>query len=434
MKNSIITIKNLSKFFKVPHEKRDTLKSYFTNPFKRISYEKFFALSDINLEIKEGEFVGFLGKNGSGKSTLLKLIASIYAPTSGKLKVHGSLVPFLELGVGFNQELTGRENIFLNGTILGMSRNYLEKKFDEIVDFAEISDFIDLQLKNYSSGMRMRLAFSIAIQSKADIFLLDEVLAVGDSAFQKKSLAKMRELLGSGATVLYVSHSMETVEKYCNRVVVIEGGKIIYDGETKKGIRAYQLSLLSEQQKTEFLRAEASINKYRESQGKKAKLMTLDKLDTVEALNVDRGDGRADILEVKMYGEKGKETKTLTIGEEFKVEVKFRVNNTIRMPSVGVSFRNNPAYPLFGIWSKLKLHNKEVEKLQRGEVVTATFTSKNLVNPGVYDLQVQVSDRSTKTAVSLYLSYFKFSVIGPDDDYWGMIYNKPKFEFKLEKS
>ena len=259
MEAPIIEIKNLNKVFKVPHEKRETLKSYFINPFKRVKYQEFYALRDVNISINEGEFIGFLGRNGSGKSTLLKMIASIYSPSKGSVKVRGSLVPFLELGVGFNQELTGRENIFLNGTILGMSRKYLEAKFDEIVNFAEIGEFLDLQLKNYSSGMRIRLAFSIAVQSKADIFLLDEVLAVGDSAFQKKSLAKMRELLSRGATVLFVSHDTDSIERYCNRVYVIDHGEVKYEGETREGIRQYQLSLMNDEQRSEFLKAEKEI-------------------------------------------------------------------------------------------------------------------------------------------------------------------------------
>lgn len=241
----IITVDHVSKIFEIPHEKRNTLKSYFMNPFRKIGKEKFHALNDISFNVKEGEFVGIIGRNGSGKSTLLKMLAQVYEPTTGKISITGSLVPFLELGVGFNPELTGRENIFLNGTILGMSKKYLWSKFDEIVDFAEIRDFLDLQVKNYSSGMIVRLAFSIAVQAKADIYLLDEILAVGDAGFQKKSLAKMEELLKSGATVVLVTHSISDIKNYCDRVIYLIKGQMVYDGEVNEGINLYMKEIES---------------------------------------------------------------------------------------------------------------------------------------------------------------------------------------------
>lgn len=237
--NSVIEVKDLVKTFEIPHEKRDTFKSWFVNPFRKIKKEKFNALNGISFDIKEGEFVGIIGRNGSGKSTLLKLLAQIYEPTSGSIKINGEVIPFLELGVGFNPELSGRENIFLNGTILGMSKKSLWKKYDEIVEFSEIGQFIDLPIKNYSSGMVIRLAFSIAIQARAEIYLMDEVLAVGDGAFQKKSLNKMEELLNSGATILFVSHTMASIEKYCKRVIYLKNGLVAYDGEIRQGVDMY---------------------------------------------------------------------------------------------------------------------------------------------------------------------------------------------------
>jgi ABC-2 type transport system ATP-binding protein len=237
---TVITVDHVTKIFEIPHEKRNTLKSIFMNPFRKVEMQKYNALDDVTFDVKEGEFVGIIGRNGSGKSTMLKMLAQIYEPTSGSINVIGESVPFLELGVGFNPELSGKENIFLNGTILGMSKKYLWSKYDEIVAFSEIGEFIDLQVKNYSSGMMIRLAFSIAMQAKADIYIMDEVLAVGDGAFQKKSLAKMESLLKSGATIVYVSHSMETIRKYCNRVIVMERGKMVYDGSVEEGVKLYE--------------------------------------------------------------------------------------------------------------------------------------------------------------------------------------------------
>lgn len=240
MDKPIIEVKNLNKVFEIPHEQRNTIKSYFLNPFKKVKKEKFYALNDVSFSINKGDFVGIIGRNGSGKSTLLKIMAGIFEPSKGKVSVRGTLVPFLELGVGFNPELTGRENIFLNGIILGMTKKYVESKFDEIVDFAEIRDFIDLQVKNYSSGMVMRLAFAVAMEAKADIYLLDEVLSVGDVGFKKKSLEKMLELLSNGSTGILVSHSIKDVRDHCSRVIMLKDGAIVYDGPTEEGLEKYE--------------------------------------------------------------------------------------------------------------------------------------------------------------------------------------------------
>lgn len=243
MDKPIIEVENVSKIFEIPHESRNTLKSYFLHPFKRVGKERFYALKNVDFKINQGDFVGVIGRNGSGKSTLLKILAGIFEPTKGKVHVNGTLVPFLELGVGFNPELTGRENIFLNGIILGMTRKYVESKFDEIVDFAEIRDFIDLQVKNYSSGMVIRLAFAIAVEARADIYLLDEVLSVGDAGFQKKSLEKMLSLLSNGATGILVSHNIQDVKKYCNRVVLLKEGEVFFDGPTEEGIKIFETQM-----------------------------------------------------------------------------------------------------------------------------------------------------------------------------------------------
>lgn len=243
MDEPIIEVKNLSKVFEIPHERRNTLKSYFLNPFKKNEKERFYALKSLDFKVNKGDFIGIVGRNGSGKSTLLKILAGIFEPTKGKVEVNGTLVPFLELGVGFNPELTGRENIYLNGIILGMTKKYVESKFEQIVDFAEFRDFIDLQVKNYSSGMVIRLAFAIAMEARADIYLLDEILSVGDAAFQKKSLEKMLGLLSDGATGILVTHNIEDVKRYCNRVIMIQKGEVVYDGDVKGGVEKYESSL-----------------------------------------------------------------------------------------------------------------------------------------------------------------------------------------------
>ncbi len=239
--NTVIQITNVSKTFTFSHERRDSIVEYITNPLKslRTPREEFTILKDVNFGIKKGEFVGIMGKNGSGKSTLLKILANIYLPTTGKVEVNGKLIPFLELGVGFNMELSGRDNIYFNGIILGMSKKYLKAKFDEIVAFAELERFIDLPLKNYSSGMQVRLAFSIAIMAEADIYLLDEVLAVGDVQFQAKCLAVFDRFIKAGKTIVLVTHSSELVSKYCERALFIENGSVLTALSKEEVIQKY---------------------------------------------------------------------------------------------------------------------------------------------------------------------------------------------------
>lgn len=226
MPNIAIKIENISKSFRIPQENRNTLREHFWNLFHPTKYKKFEVLKSISLRIEKGQWLGIIGNNGSGKSTLLKIIAGIYEPDEGKIKINGRLVPFLELGVGFNPELSARENIFLNGTILGVTRKELEKKFDQIVDFAEIRQFLDLPLKNFSSGMQVRLAFAIAIQAEADIYLLDEVLAVGDMIFQKKCKKVFYELKHQKKTVIFVSHNINEIKNFCDKIAWLERGKI----------------------------------------------------------------------------------------------------------------------------------------------------------------------------------------------------------------
>ena len=202
--------------------------------------ERFLALDDINFEVKKGEAVGIIGHNGAGKSTLLKLLSRVTAPTSGKISIDGRIASMLEVGTGFHPELTGRENVYMNGAILGMTRAEIDKKFDEIVEFSEVAKFIDTPVKRYSSGMYVKLAFSVAAHLDSEIMIMDEVLAVGDMAFQKKCLTKMREAAKvEGRTVLYVSHNMNTIRQLCDRCIVMDHGHVIYDGEVEEAIDIY---------------------------------------------------------------------------------------------------------------------------------------------------------------------------------------------------
>jgi len=227
MDENAIIVHDVSKTFKLPHEKHSSIKSLFVNMFRKSrTFEKQKVLNGVSFEIKKGEFFGIVGRNGSGKSTLLKLLAGIYSPDSGSIDVRGKLTPFIELGVGFNPELTGRENVYLNGALLGFDRRQMDKMYDDIVEFAELKKFMDQKLKNYSSGMQVRLAFSIAIRAQSDILLIDEVLAVGDNAFQAKCYEYFRTLKVNNKTVIFVSHDMHSVQDFCDRALLIDKGKV----------------------------------------------------------------------------------------------------------------------------------------------------------------------------------------------------------------
>lgn len=225
--SEMVVAKNIVKSFKIPLEGSSGLKQKLINAVKgRRGYRTFTPLNDISFTVNEGDFFGIVGKNGSGKSTLLKTIAGIYEPNSGSINVNGTLVPFIELGVGFNPELTGKENVYLNGALLGFSRKEISAMYNEIVDFAELHEFMEERLKNYSSGMQVRLAFSIAIKAKGDILLLDEVLAVGDAAFQQKCFDYFEQLKKEKKTIIIVTHDMNAVKRFCNRALIIRDGVI----------------------------------------------------------------------------------------------------------------------------------------------------------------------------------------------------------------
>ena len=235
----MISVKNLYKSFRLPTERAWGLKQALFNRLKGVKgYKEQKVLNGISFDVHRGDFIGIVGRNGSGKSTLLKTIAKIYFPEKGSVEINGTLVPFIELGVGFNPELSGRENIYLNGALLGFSNKEMDEMYDEIVKFAELEEFMDQKLKNFSSGMQVRLAFSIAIRAKGDILLLDEVLAVGDAAFQQKCNDYFKAIKGN-QTVVLVTHSMENVKKYCNRAILIEDGKITLEGNPQKVAEAY---------------------------------------------------------------------------------------------------------------------------------------------------------------------------------------------------
>ena len=243
-KKTVLKVDQVSMLFNLSPEKVDNIKEFFIKKITgKINYQEFWALTDVSFELKEGERLGILGFNGAGKSTLLKTIAGVLKPTKGSITTKGKIVPLLELGAGFDQQYTGAENIFLYGAVLGYSKDFIKEKFDEIVEFSELGDFINVPLKNYSSGMKARLGFSIATVVEPEILILDEVLSVGDAKFRKKSEKKIMSMFEKGVTVLFVSHSLEQVKRLCDKAIILEKGKVIAAGTVEEVSKIYEQKL-----------------------------------------------------------------------------------------------------------------------------------------------------------------------------------------------
>ncbi len=260
-KNIAVSVTQVSKSFRLPTESTSSLKRTMTNYFKKIKgYREQKVLRDISFEVEKGDFMGIVGRNGSGKSTLLKIISQIYIPEHGTVKIDGNLVSFIELGVGFNPELTGKENIYLNGALLGFSKKEIDLMYDDIVSFAELQDFMNQKLKNYSSGMQVRLAFSVAIQAKSDILVLDEVLAVGDESFQRKCNDYFMQARKEEKTIILVTHSMDAVRKYCNKALLIDQGEIKIFGTPDDVANQYSLDNVIEKGSVTVIEGDKSTN------------------------------------------------------------------------------------------------------------------------------------------------------------------------------
>lgn len=355
-----IKVNHVSKSFKLPHDRATSIKGNLINVLKkRHGYELQHALHDIDFEVKEGEFFGIVGKNGGGKSTLLKIISGIYTPTKGNVETSGKLTPFIELGVGFNPELTGRENVFLNGALLGFNRSEMEAMYDDIVEFAELTRFMDQKLKNYSSGMQVRLAFSIAIRAESDILVMDEVLAVGDAAFQKKCFDIFRELKKQKRTIILVTHDMANVEKFCDRVLVIDKGK--------------QLGIVTPSEAS-TLYARLNVN---------------ENLVQKDAEGNERiGTGEVMVEKVR-FSSNGKPTKVLTTGAEFTLHLKLRrkAEGGNKLVNYGLAFYDSDDRVIAG--------PNNLQQAINSSTTEVTFTVSSLpLAPGEYKLTTALYDEN----------------------------------------
>lgn len=252
---NVVELSNIKKTFRVPHEKRNRFREHLTAFFKKQPSDMIVAADNLSLSVPEGQFLGIIGPNGAGKSTLLKLMANVLYPERGQISVSGRVAPFLELGVGFQPQLSGRDNVFFYGVLLGLSREEVRRRFDTIVAFAELEGYMEQLVKNYSTGMQMRLAFAITSHVDADVVLIDEVLAVGDEHFQQKCLGYMDTLRRQNKTIIFVSHDLVAIERHCDRVLVLDNGTIVKDGDPKRSIDFYKAHLHKKEGKEEIRRS-----------------------------------------------------------------------------------------------------------------------------------------------------------------------------------
>ncbi len=399
MKDVAVSVSHVSKDFKLPHERRNSLKEHALS-FHKQTFEKFHALSDIDFEVKRGEFFGIVGRNGSGKSTLLKIIGGIYQPTTGKVKVNGTLTPFIELGIGFNPELTGRENVFLNGAILGLTRKEIKAKYNEIVDFAELEKFMDQKLKNYSSGMQVRLAFSIAMQAHNDILLIDEVLAVGDERFQRKCLNIFDAMKkDKSKTIIFVSHDMQTVQRFCDRVLVIHDSTTKFIGDPSRAAIEYKkLNFPDMVQETNTDSDSIARKDQRPGTGK----IRISKFDVLDA------DGKSDRI--------------ISFGKPFTVSFAYEATENIDDVVFGVGLKNDKNDSIYGPNTEESRFQMNIRQGQ-GQI---TMTVKdNIFSPGYYTLDAGFFDADNTTCHDFISVKDALTFVGVERH--GYVYVEPKW-------
>lgn len=377
-----VEIKDVSKMFKLYHENVRSLKEKVLF-FNKRGYEEFWALKDINIDVEKGETLGIIGANGSGKSTLLKMTTRILYPTRGRVITSGSIAALLELGAGFQPDLTGRENVYLNASILGFSKREVDKRFDEIVAFAEMERFIDNHVRNYSSGMYVRLGFAVAISVDPEILIIDEVLAVGDEAFQRKCIERIEEIQQSGRTIIFVTHNVEITREICSRVVMLEDGKIVREGRPREVVNYYH-----------------------------------QKMESAEMERAERGNRRMEVLGVALLNEKEEGVNDFSTGEDLKIRVAYRANEPTDDPVFGFSIDDYRGFTAYGTNTRLKGMNLGTVK---GEGFVQ-FDLKSLpLLEGRYLVSVAIHSRDESVVYHWLDRYYPFDVHSEINDA-GLLY------------
>ncbi len=352
---------------------------------------EFTALKDITFEVNKGDFFGIVGRNGCGKSTLLKILAGVYTPTRGEVGINGNLTPFIELGVGFNPELSGRDNVFLNGALLGFSRRHMEEMYNDIVDFAELHDFMETKLKNYSSGMQVRLAFSIAIRAKSDILLIDEVLAVGDAAFQQKCFEYFRNLKENRHTVVLVSHDRSVIEQYCTKAILIDDKKLVAKGRPVDVFNKYEKIIQKQVEGSESVKdLNSSVSNKR--------LVT----------------GQAEIIKLTINSNKAKSV-VLTPNNVINLTIEVVAKDTIIEPVYGIIVARKGEFPIFA--TNTIISGSKTKSLNPGDVQTVKFVFNNVFRNGTYYISPAVATFDVASMIDWRDNMGKFTVVGQKNTY-----------------
>ncbi len=355
MSENAISVKNIHKMYKLYGSKMDRIYDALGLSFVS-KYKKHNALNGVSFDVAKGECIGIIGTNGAGKSTILKIITGVVSPTSGEVEVNGRISALLELGAGFNQEYTGIENIYLNGTMIGMSKEEVDEKLDDILKFADIGEYVYQPVKTYSSGMFVRLAFAVAINVDPEILIVDEALSVGDVFFQAKCYQKFEEFKNAGKTILFVSHDLSSIEKYCDRAILLNKGELVSDGTPKDTIDLYKQILVGQSEDGKLKRDEGGTQDY--------------------------GDKKVEITDYTFLDDTGRETTTYMKGSSFTVKVKIHANQDVEAPIVALTIRNIKGIDVTG--TNTMMEKCDVGPLKAGEEKTVTFTQKIDLQGGEY--------------------------------------------------
>ncbi len=383
--DTVIKVNHISKAYQLYDKPVDRLKESWSIT-KKSFHKDFYALNDINFEVRRGECVGIVGTNGSGKSTLLKIITGVLNPTSGTVETSGRISALLELGAGFNMEYSGLKNIYLNGTIMGYSKEEMDERVQDIIDFAEIGDFVNQPVKTYSSGMFARLAFAVAINVDPDILIVDEALSVGDVFFQSKCFRKFNEFQERGKTILFVSHDMGSVMKYCSRCVLINKGEQIEVGETPKVVNTYRRILVK------------NLNDYEEITEAQGKGTTWKEQMTTNSNFVEYGDKTAEIIDYAVLDDTNVVTNNILKGEDYKIKMKIIFFQDMESPIFAVKLRDIKGVELTG--TNTLIENCMKEHVKAGDIITVSFRQKMRLQSGQYLLSITCSGYDHETLVA----------------------------------
>jgi ABC-2 type transport system ATP-binding protein len=396
-----IDVRGLEKSFRLPGQKVDSLKERVLHPTISRDFSELRALDGVSFEVNQGEFFGIVGRNGSGKSTLLKILASIYRADAGLVRMAGRLAPFIELGVGFNMELTARENVRLNGVMMGLTRKEAARRLDTVLDFAELNEFVDLKLKNYSSGMLVRLGFSVMIQADADILLIDEVLAVGDASFQQKCADVFHDLRGSGKTLVLVTHDMNAVDAYCHRAILLDHGRIVHEGNPQEVGRHYL--------RLNFERGEGSNEAQASADGPAVRL--------------------ADIW---LENAEGERTNSIELGDDIRLRAIVEADRDTPRPTFAFLLSNADGVHVFGTATQLKHEAGKPDLLAAGSRVKVSARILNPLGSGRYFVDFGVNREHSQTDNVIWVSKAADFVIYGTQAQTGLIALENEFEAVVE--